>query len=73
MNFSLGLDLRHVMRRYAHRAKNIRNTPQINQRTTKRALLKDFAQQIESLKLELQVGWCAPYVGSKPSERFSDN
>ncbi len=40
---------------YAHRAKNIRNRPEINQRMTKRALIKDYADEIERLKLELLV------------------
>ncbi|ORY72338.1 kinesin-domain-containing protein [Neocallimastix californiae] len=40
---------------YAHRAKNIRNKPEINQRMTKRALIKDYTDEIERLKLELLV------------------
>ncbi|ORX55311.1 kinesin-domain-containing protein [Piromyces finnis] len=38
---------------YAHRAKNIRNRPEVNQRMTKRALIKDYTDEIERLKLEL--------------------
>jgi len=38
---------------YAFRAKNIRNRPQINQPINKKALLRDFANEIEKLKTEL--------------------
>ncbi|KAK3266625.1 hypothetical protein CYMTET_24764 [Cymbomonas tetramitiformis] len=38
---------------YAHRAKNIRNKPEVNQKTTKTALLKEMNQEIEKLKLDL--------------------
>ncbi|KAJ3350299.1 kinesin motor protein cin8 [Entophlyctis luteolus] len=40
---------------YAHRAKNIRNKPEVNQRMTKKALIRDFETQIERLKLDLQA------------------
>ncbi|KAJ3105285.1 kinesin motor protein cin8 [Phlyctochytrium bullatum] len=40
---------------YAHRAKNIRNKPEINQKMTRKALLRDYEAQIEQLKLDLQV------------------
>eukprot|EP01091_Cochliopodium_minus_P018890 TRINITY_DN7772_c0_g2_i1.p2 TRINITY_DN7772_c0_g2~~TRINITY_DN7772_c0_g2_i1.p2 ORF type:complete len:226 (-),score=98.86 TRINITY_DN7772_c0_g2_i1:190-867(-) len=35
---------------YAHRAKHIRNKPQINQKMTKRALIKEYVFEIERLK-----------------------
>ena len=38
---------------YAHRAKNIRNKPEVNQKMTKRALIKDYVNQIELLKADL--------------------
>ncbi|KNC98496.1 uncharacterized protein SPPG_06193 [Spizellomyces punctatus DAOM BR117] len=38
---------------YAHRAKNIRNKPEVNQRMTKRALLRDYEDQIQRLKADL--------------------
>ena len=38
---------------YAHRAKNIRNKPEVNQKLTKRALIRDYANQIERLKSDL--------------------
>lgn len=38
---------------YAHRAKNIRNKPEVNQRMTKRVLIKEYANEIERLKLDL--------------------
>ncbi|KAJ3041854.1 kinesin motor protein cin8 [Rhizophlyctis rosea] len=40
---------------YAHRAKNIRNKPEINQRMTKKALIKEYISEIERLKAELAV------------------
>ena len=39
---------------YASRAKNIRNKPAINQRMTKKALLKEYMAEIERLKADLQ-------------------
>ena len=38
---------------YAHRAKNIRNKPEINQKMTKRALIREYVTEIERLKLDL--------------------
>ncbi|KAJ3277157.1 hypothetical protein HDV01_000209 [Terramyces sp. JEL0728] len=38
---------------YAHRAKNIRNKPEINQKMTKRALIREYINQIERLKSDL--------------------
>ncbi|TPX57896.1 hypothetical protein PhCBS80983_g03484 [Powellomyces hirtus] len=40
---------------YAHRAKNIRNKPEINQKMTKRALLRDYEDQISRLKSDLEA------------------
>ena len=40
---------------YAHRAKNIRNKPEVNQRMTKRALIRDYTNEIEKLKADLTV------------------
>lgn len=40
---------------YAHRAKNIRNKPEVNQRMTKRALIKEYINEIERLKADLIV------------------
>ncbi|KAI9015182.1 P-loop containing nucleoside triphosphate hydrolase protein [Gaertneriomyces semiglobifer] len=40
---------------YAHRAKNIRNKPEINQRMTKRALLRDYEETIQRLKADLMA------------------
>ncbi|KAJ3411163.1 kinesin motor protein cin8 [Chytridiales sp. JEL 0842] len=40
---------------YAHRAKNIRNKPEVNQRMTKKALIRDYITQIERLKADLQA------------------
>lgn len=38
---------------YANRAKNIKNRPEINQKMTKRALIREMSTEIESLKAEL--------------------
>ncbi|CAM6127678.1 unnamed protein product [Calypogeia fissa] len=38
---------------YAHRAKNIRNKPEVNQKVTKAALIKDLYGEIEKLKAEV--------------------
>lgn len=40
---------------YAHRAKNIRNKPEINQKMNKRVLLREYEEQIERLKFDLLV------------------
>ncbi|KAI9366785.1 hypothetical protein DFJ73DRAFT_755535 [Zopfochytrium polystomum] len=40
---------------YAHRAKNIRNKPEVNQKMTKKALIKEYETQIERLKSDLQT------------------
>ncbi|XP_070608485.1 kinesin-like protein KIF11 [Erythrolamprus reginae] len=38
---------------YAHRAKNILNKPEVNQKLTKRALIKEYTEEIERLKRAL--------------------
>ena len=38
---------------YSSRAKDIKNKPQVNQAVTKRALLRQYTEQIERLKSEL--------------------
>lgn len=40
---------------YAHRAKNIRNKPEVNQKLTKRTLIRDYVNQIERLKSDLMA------------------
>lgn len=40
---------------YAHRAKNIQNKPEINQKMTKKAILKEYAEEIDRLKRDLQA------------------
>ncbi|CAG8508526.1 9871_t:CDS:10 [Ambispora leptoticha] len=40
---------------YAHRAKQIKNKPEINQKLTKMVLLKEYVDQIERLKADLQA------------------
>lgn len=40
---------------YANRAKNILNKPEVNQRSSKRALIKEYTAEIERLKRELQL------------------
>lgn len=38
---------------YAHRAKNIRNKPEVNQRISKHAMIKDLTTEIDRLKQDL--------------------
>lgn len=38
---------------YAHRAKNIQNKPEINQRLTKKVVLKEYTEEIDKLKRDL--------------------
>nr|XP_006812560.1 PREDICTED: kinesin-like protein KIF11-like [Saccoglossus kowalevskii] len=40
---------------YAHRAKNITNRPEVNQKMTKRALIKEYTEEIEKLKRDLHA------------------
>jgi len=40
---------------YANRAKSITNTPQVNQKLTKKALLKEYNEEIERLRRDLQA------------------
>ncbi|XP_057258295.1 kinesin-like protein KIF11 isoform X2 [Pezoporus wallicus] len=38
---------------YAHRAKNIMNKPEVNQKLTKKALIKEYTEEIERLRRDL--------------------
>eukprot|EP00026_Physarum_polycephalum_P000638 Phypoly_transcript_00639.p1 GENE.Phypoly_transcript_00639~~Phypoly_transcript_00639.p1 ORF type:complete len:1065 (+),score=165.20 Phypoly_transcript_00639:219-3197(+) len=40
---------------YAYRAKNIRNRPEVNQKMTRKALIKEYISEIEKLKVLLQA------------------
>ncbi|CAK9805757.1 Kinesin-like protein Klp61F [Anthophora quadrimaculata] len=40
---------------YAHRAKNITNRPEVNQKFSKKALLQEYIEEIERLKKDLQA------------------
>ncbi|XP_060073032.1 kinesin-like protein KIF11 [Ylistrum balloti] len=40
---------------YAHRAKNIQNRPEINQKLTKKALIREYTEEIERLRRDLQA------------------
>jgi kinesin family protein 11 len=40
---------------YAHRAKNIQNKPEINQRMTKKVILKEYTEEIDRLKRDLNA------------------
>ncbi|CAH1784140.1 unnamed protein product [Owenia fusiformis] len=40
---------------YAHRAKNITNRPEVNQKLTKKALLKEYTEELERLRRDLQA------------------
>ena len=40
---------------YAHRAKNITNKPEVNQKMSKRAVLKEYTEEIERLRKDLMA------------------
>lgn len=40
---------------YAFRAKNITNRPEVNQKLTKKAIMKEYAEEIERLRRDLQA------------------
>ncbi|XP_017799179.1 PREDICTED: kinesin-like protein Klp61F [Habropoda laboriosa] len=40
---------------YAHRARNITNRPEVNQKFSKKALLQEYTEEIERLKRDLQA------------------
>ena len=40
---------------YAHKAKSIRNKPEINQKLVKKALIKEYTEEIDRLKRELHA------------------
>eukprot|EP01135_Chromosphaera_perkinsii_P007531 Nk52_evm15s913 gene=Nk52_evmTU15s913 len=40
---------------YANRAKNIMNRPEVNQKLTKRVLIKEYTEEIEKLRRDLQA------------------
>ena len=40
---------------YAHRAKNITNKPEINQKLSKKAVLKEYTEEIERLRKDLMA------------------
>eukprot|EP01034_Spumella_vulgaris_P037534 gene37534-46306_t len=40
---------------YAYRAKNIKNQPTLNQRLTKKVVMKEYFAEIETLKMQLQA------------------
>jgi len=40
---------------YAHRAKDITNRPEVNQKMTKRAVLKEYTEEIERLRRDLHA------------------
>ncbi|XP_021944821.1 kinesin-like protein KIF11-A isoform X2 [Folsomia candida] len=40
---------------YAHRAKNIQNRPEVNQKLTKKAMLREYTEEIERLRKDLQA------------------
>ncbi|KAF9594403.1 hypothetical protein IFM89_031005 [Coptis chinensis] len=54
---------------YAHRAKNIRNKPEVNQKMMKSTLIKDLYGEIDRLKAEVYVARekCGVYI---PKERY---
>ncbi len=40
---------------YAHKAKNIKNQPLVNQKMTKKTVLKEYCEEIETLRAQLQI------------------
>lgn len=40
---------------YAYRARNIQNKPEVNQKMTKKAILKEYVEEIDRLKRDLQA------------------
>lgn len=40
---------------YAHRAKNIQNKPEVNQKLSKKALLREYSDEVERLRRDLQA------------------
>lgn len=40
---------------YAYRAKNITNRPEVNQKLTKKTLMKEYNEEIERLRRDLQA------------------
>ena len=40
---------------YAHKAKNIKNQPLVNQKMTKKTVLKEYCEEIEMLRAQLQL------------------
>ncbi|XP_073840477.1 kinesin-like protein at 61F [Musca autumnalis] len=40
---------------YAHRAKNIQNKPEVNQKLTKKTVLKEYTEEIDKLKRDLMA------------------
>jgi len=40
---------------YAHRAKNIQNKPEVNQKLSKKAVLKEYTEEIEKLRKDLMA------------------
>ncbi|XP_032590194.1 kinesin-like protein Klp61F isoform X2 [Drosophila grimshawi] len=40
---------------YAHRAKNIQNRPEVNQKLTKKTVLKEYTEEIDKLKRDLMA------------------
>ena len=62
---------------YAMRAKNIKNKPEVNQRMTKHALIKDYASEIDTLREALHTArerdgiFLAPAKFAEMQERLS--
>lgn len=56
---------------YAHRAKNIQNKPEINQRLTKKTVLKEYTEEIDRLKRELMASRDKNGI-YLPEETFND-
>jgi kinesin family member 11 len=55
---------------YAARAKNIKNKPQLNQKFTKSALIKEYVEELEALKAELHAARSKAGAVYLPQERY---
>lgn len=56
---------------YAHRAKNIQNKPEVNQKLTKKTVLKEYTEEIDRLKRELAASREKNGI-YLPTETFND-
>lgn len=56
---------------YAHRAKNIKNQPTVNQKLSKKVVLKEYFAEIETLRVQLQLTRDKNGVYVEPGEYYA--